>query len=98
VAWNKQTVFTFFGGGRNTNVMYRWALSYVRGSYMRLRELEFINSVVHNSEKLMIFLNVQALAEDKNDDLLDDFYEELKCMCEQFKYHVSLLGDFGAKA
>jgi len=32
--------------------------------------------------------------EDKNDDLWDSFYKELKCVFEQFKYHM---GDFSAK-
>jgi hypothetical protein len=47
----------------------------------------------------VIILNVHAPAENKIDDLRDNFYKELRCVFDKFpKYHMkSLLGDFIAK-
>jgi hypothetical protein len=46
-----------------------------------------------------IVLNVHAPTEDKDDDVKDCFYKELKKVFDQFpRYHMKvLLGDFSAK-
>jgi hypothetical protein len=46
-----------------------------------------------------VVLNVHAPTEDKNDDIKDSFYKELKQVFDQFpKYHMKiLLEDFNAK-
>ena len=66
---------------------------YLKESYVQLGQLEFVNCVVDNKWEVDD-LNVHVLTEDKNDDSWDSFYEELKCVFEQFK---NLMGDFGAK-
>jgi hypothetical protein len=47
----------------------------------------------------IIILNIHAPTEDKVDDLMDRFYEELEHLFGKFlKYHMKiLLGDFSAK-
>jgi endonuclease/exonuclease/phosphatase family metal-dependent hydrolase len=47
----------------------------------------------------IIVLNVHALTEDKIDDVMDSFYEELERVFDKFpKYHMKiLLGDFNSK-
>jgi hypothetical protein len=47
----------------------------------------------------IIVLNVHTPCEDKSDDVKDSFYEELRCVFEQFlRYDIKmLLGDFDAK-
>jgi hypothetical protein len=47
----------------------------------------------------ILVLNIHASTEDKNDDVKDSFYEEMKCMFDTFpKYHMKiLLGDVNAK-
>jgi hypothetical protein len=46
----------------------------------------------------IILLNVRAPNEDKDDDIRDSFYEELKAVFDQFpRYRMKiLLGDFNA--
>jgi hypothetical protein len=47
----------------------------------------------------IIVLNVHTPTEDKTDDVMDSFYEELESVFDKFpKYHMKiLLGDFNAK-
>jgi hypothetical protein len=76
-----------------TNMTYRQTSLYMKESYAQLEQLEFVNCVLYSNWEIDD-LNVHVPTEDKNDDLWDSFYEELKCMFEQFKYHVE---DFSAK-
>lgn len=97
VIWDKdgmeqQAIITFVCGGRNTNMTYRQASLYMKESYVQLGQLEFVNCVVYN--KLEVDLIVHVTTEDKNDGSWDSFYEELKCVFGQFKYHM---GDFSAE-
>lgn len=60
---------------------------------MQLGQLEFVNCVVYN--KLEVGdLNVHVTTENKNYGSWGSFYEELRCMFEQFKYDM---GDFSAE-
>jgi hypothetical protein len=46
----------------------------------------------------IIFLNVHARTEDKIDDMMGRFYEELEHVFDKFpKYHMKILLDFNAK-
>jgi hypothetical protein len=65
----------------------------MKESYVQLGQLEFVNCVAYNKREVDN-LNVHAPTEDENDDSWDSFYEEIKCMFEQFKNHM---GDLSAK-
>jgi hypothetical protein len=47
----------------------------------------------------IIVQNAHALTDDKNDDIKDNFYDELEQVFDQFpRYHMKIsLGDFSAK-